>query len=433
MTFGEMTTIQFFRPAGRWRENCMNTCRNLLLMIVGWLAGVLGMRLVDREAKLLPDGCRIIPAGHFNFDPAMVEFFGGKDGLNKAVVYQRFMAWIESNRLAGRNMWNGQPHTYNTYEQWADDVRIFHPKTIQKHVRDFEAMGLLSSHQPWKAEGKCVKHYTSPLRLADNPQQMLPGWEDKTPRVGAEDSVLITTHQPTTHKPSTRKAKTPTPTAWASRFKTAGGVGIFPNHIPDFELPEKKSEIPEARPESDEHEQFTDVGKKVEAAPAQNTPLVPQNPPFPVGDEPTDQDESTPLQDFLRSEIETQSSGNTPVVDVPEWMPSFFTGCTHNELLQLLRRFGEDTLQSAKKYAQNPANGVDKPAGFVRARLASGWRPPAGEGAKSYHQDWMGDPIGEMRQASTERLREIVADDSIQSLHKVFAQKELEDRERASA
>lgn len=376
MTFGEMATIQLLSPAGRGRETCIKTCRIILLAIVGWLAGLLGKRLVDQEAKLLPEGCRAIPAGHFNFDPAMVEFFGGKDGLNKAVVYQRFMAWIESNRLAGRNIWNGQPHTYNTYEQWAEDVRIFHPKTIQRHVRDFEAMGLLTSHQPWKAQGKCVKHYTSPLRLSDNPQQMLPGWEDKTPRVGAEDSVL-TTQYPTAHKPSTPKAKTPTPTARKSL--TAGGVAEFPGHIPGSEPPEKKPEIPEARHWPDENEQSADVSKKVAAASAQSTPLIPRVPPCPAGDAPTDQDAST--------EAETASSGDTPAIDVPEWMPSFFTGCTAAELVQILHRYGEGVLMDAKTYAEDAANRIANPAGFVRARLARGWQPPKGE-ARSYLSGW---------------------------------------------
>lgn len=429
MTFEGMTTIQFFQPVGRWRETCIKICRNLLHIVIGWLAGLLGMRLVDREAKLLPDGCRAIPAGHFNFDPGMVEFFGGKDGLNKAVVYQRFMAWIESNRLAGRNIWNGQPHTYNTYEQWAEDIHIFHPKTIQKHVRDFEAMGLLSSHQPWKSEGKCVKHYTSPLRLTDNPQQMLPGWEDKTLRVVAEDSDLSTTQYPTKHKPSTRKAKTtptPAPAGFPSvtrgrKSLTAGGVAEFPKHNPNLDMPEKKTDIPEGRPESDEHEQFTNLNQKVDAANAQNTPLVPRVPPCPTADEPPDQDEST--------EIETASSGNTPVIDVPEWMPGFFTGCTTDELMQILHRFGESVLIDAKVYALDAKNKIDNPPGYVRARLAKGWMPPVRQEAKSYHQDWMDDSYENEPSAY---LRWVVSDECpFLPTFKADAREILEARERA--
>lgn len=385
MTFEEMTTIQFFRPAGRWRENCIFTCRNIGLSIVGWLAGLLGMHLVDQEAKLLPPGCRAIPNGHFNFDPDMVDFFGGKDGLNKAVVWQRFMAWIESNRLAGRNIHDGQAYTYNTYDQWAADIRIFHPKTIAKHVKDFEAMGLLSSQQPWKSEGKCVKHYTSPLRLSDNVQQMLPGWEDKTPRVGALDSDLLTTQYPSTHKPSTRKAKTPTATARGHKPQAAGAVAIFPNHIPDIEPLEKKTEIPEGRPPSDEHEQFN-------AAPISSTgtptipgvyapPPVPRDP-LPTGDEPTDAD--------------TKPSEDTDPIDVPEWMRGFFTGCTDGELMHLLHQFGEETLNAARKYAENQTNRIDNPPGYVRAQLAKGWQPPAGQGIRYDHTDGRAYITGEL-------------------------------------
>lgn len=412
MIFGEMATTHFLRPAGRWWENCINICRNLALFIVGWLAGLLGMRLDDQKAKLLPDGCRAIPAGHFNFDPDMVDFFGGKDALNKAVIYQRFMAWIESNRLAGRNMRDGQAYSWNTYEQWAADIRIFHPKTIQKHVKVFEAMGLLSSQQPNKRDGDCTKHYTSPLRLSDNLQQMLPGWEHKTPRVGAKDSDLLTTQYPATHKPSTRKAKTPATPARASRFKTAGGVAIFPNHIPDVEPVERKAEIPEQRPASDEHEQFTSVDKLPTIPGVYPPPLIPRSP-SPTGDEPTEE--------------ETQSSGNTPEIDVPEWMPSFFTGCAPDELVQLLHRFTEPVLLDAKKYAENPANRIDNPPGYVRVQLARGWRPPVGQAAKSYHQDWMDDSYA---YKSSEYLQWVVSDECpFLPSFKADAQKILEARE----
>lgn len=359
--YGEMATIRFVRPARRWRETCKKTCINLLLVVIGWLAGLLGKRLVDQEAKLLAEGCRAIPAGHFNFDPGMVEFFGGKDGLNKAVVYQRFMAWIESNRLAGRNMWNGQPHTYNTYEQWAADIRIFHPKTIQKHVKDFEAMGLLSSHQPWKSEGKCVKHYTSPLRLADNPEQMLLGLEYKTPRVGAEDSDLITTQNPTAHKPSTQTAKTTTPTLMGTRTRRAGVVAEFPNHIPNTELPEKKTEIPEARLDPDERD-ISD--QKVTAATAAYTPLIPRVPPCPADDEPTDQD--------LTTEVETKSSGDTPPVDVPSYAHIF--AIADSEVRRWIER-EPDRLAAWCAYAAGE-EGVKKPGGFVRAAMRGGGMPP---------------------------------------------------------
>ena len=49
-------------------------CNDLCIRILSWLVGLFGF-------GLLPPGCRAIPAGHFNFDPAIAVWFGGKDGV----------------------------------------------------------------------------------------------------------------------------------------------------------------------------------------------------------------------------------------------------------------------------------------------------------------------------------------------------------------
>lgn len=367
-----MTSITLFRvPLGRIKQFCVF----LSTLLLEWLCGKLGMKPVAADAELLPRGCRAIPAGHFNLDPDMVAFFGGKeahDAINKAIIYQRFAARIESNRRAGRNMRDGQAYSYNTYDQWAAEIHIFHPKTIQKHVRAFEALGLLSSEQPWKHEGKCVKHYTSPLRLTDNPEQMLLWSEHKTPRVGALDSDDSTMHYPTTHQPAIRNAKTTAASARARKPVNAAAVADFPNHIPDVEPPEKKTQIPEARLESDEHEQFTAIAGTPTIPGVYPPPPVPRSP-SPTGDKPTEE--------------ETRSSGATPEIAVPGWMPDFFTGCTEDELMHLLHQFGEETLNAARKYAENPDNHIENPPGYVRAQLAKGWRPPAGQGIRFDNTD----------------------------------------------
>jgi hypothetical protein len=411
---GAMTTIQLIRkPFRRIKQYCTFLCT----LFTYWLCARLGLKPVAADAQLLPPGCRAIPAGHFNFDPDMVEFFGGKDGLNKAVVWQRFIAWIESNRLAGRNMRGGQAYSWNTYTQWAADIRIFHPKTIQKHVLAFEAMGLLSSQQPNKRDGDCTKHYTSPLRLSDNPEQMLLWSEHKTPRVVAEDSDLLTTHNPATHKRSIRNGKTPATPARPRPSKTAGAVAIFPNHIPDVEPPERKAEIPEQRPPSDEHEQFTAVAPAAFPSVIDGTPTIPgvypppplPRDPLPTGDEPTEE--------------ETVSSGNTPEIDVPEWI-NIFTA--RDWEIDGWLKIDFDRLQAWCEYAPDHSLG----GGYVRMMMrGKQWPPKQTEAQRSYYSGVMN-----LEAEPGIYLLWVVSDDcDFTDLYKAQARRILEARQEANA
>lgn len=249
---------------------------NFMTLFAHWLNAQLGIRE-------LPDGCRPIPSGHMNFDPALAVSFGGKDGVTKAIIYQRFMGWIESNYSRKHNIRDGLAWSYNTYQQWAADIPFLHFKTIQRHVLDLEAMGLLTSKQFDQSDGNPRKYYSSPLRLADGPEQMLLPLESLTPKGGTRCSALNNT-EAAIQKPSTLKAKTPTPARAITQF---GGVGVFTGHIPDSEMPEKMPEAPE--PASARHDR-SDMEGVDETRPTQARGA---NAPSPVPPPPSHPDDTT--------------------------------------------------------------------------------------------------------------------------------------------
>lgn len=370
MTFGEMTTTHFFRSAGQWRETCNKTCRNLLLIVVGWLAGLLGKRLVDREATVLP-------AGWVMANPAVAN----EIGINKAIIFQTIDGWVQHNRRHNKNIKKCRAWSYNTIPDWGKVFCWLNANYVGKLIRELEDEGRLVSAKLAKHASDQTKYYsTAAGSMPESDPQQMSLWpvENMTlrGRKVPHDSSIGTAKA----NPSIQKVKTTTPTTRVRVPMSVGAVAEFPNHIPKIELAEKKPEIPEGRPESDEHEQFIPTGFPSVTATDQKVPIpgVYPPPPIPRAPSPSD-DEST--------EVETASSGNTPPVDIPEWMPSFFTGCTANELVQILHLFGEDTLQSARKYAENPKKRIDNPAGYVRAMLAKGWQPPKSQ-ERSYLSGW---------------------------------------------
>lgn len=349
--------------------NLQSSLQNIAVRILSWLVVRAGLRL-------LPEGCRAIPAGHFNFDPNLAD----QIGVTKAIIYQKVMGWIETNRSRGRNLIDGQAWSYNTYPQWAADIQIFHQKTIEKHIRELEVMGLLSSEQFDQREGNQRKYYTSPVSLSDNVEQMLLWPESLTPMTGAGLSADSSMNKLSKNNLSTPKSKTPTPTARGYEAQSVGDVAQFA--IPTGELPDIQIVQPEARDTQDEHEAYAFQGNVANAGVTQNPPPVP----------------STPSQD----DVDTQ--GDEACI-VPAWMPEFFDGCGPDELVNLVERYGVDVLTAAKMVAET-RQGVTNPAGFVRAMLAKGWRPAVNKPTSEQYTD----PFDRLRGESTEYLLWVISD-----------------------
>lgn len=406
MTIGEMTTIQFFRSRPkRCREYCINLCR----LLTYWLCAQLGI-------AVLAAGSRAIPMGHFDFDPALAKRLGGRDAVAKSIIYQKLLNWLVFNESRGRNIKDGRAWTFNSGRAWAADLDLlWHEETVKKHLRDLEQLGLLDSKAMRADRGDQTKWYTT--KDCDGHSQMLL-WPESNAAVSAAKGFDDSSIQKTSITQSAKSKRNNS--SRARKPISAGVVAEFPNHIPNSDMPERKADIPEQRPESDEHEQYVDISKLPTIPGVYSPPPIPHSP-SPTGDEPTDAD--------------TKPSEDTEPIDVPAWMSGFFTGCTEAELGGLLNIFGEQMLLDARHYAVNPDHHIDNPAGFVRAQLAKGWRPPAGQGStKLKEPDGALDSFAELGSASTDQLRWIVSDEcQFMWTFKQDAQRILDERERVGA
>lgn len=349
---------------------CNDLCKMLmrfLRLMVLKLCGLLNI-------ALLPEGCRAIPAGHFNFDPELVEVFGGKkahDAINKAIIYQKVLAWIQHNEQHGRNRRDGLTWSYNTYPNWARDIHIFHQKTIEKHIRDLEAMGLLCSQQPDKADGNLTKHYSAPVRPSDGLSIRLLWSEHKTPMVGALDSDL-TIEKPAINNRAMDNPQ-PTPNTARARKPLTGGVADFKAPLDNRDLPEKKPSTVELREAADEGDGSLP------------TPAINGTPDTAEASRPTPHSGPPPSGSVSEEnpDIGARSGGfsatECPIHDdIRAFWP---TVETDNRLLDLVQTCGDEHTLAVIGYVKRQRN-VANPQGLARALLDARFMPPG----------WLPDP-----------------------------------------
>jgi hypothetical protein len=96
-----------------------NLC-SILILVIGWLAGRLGMAVVPAASLLRrPDGedtikpgTKLIPRSFIGIDPLVVEACGAE----AAVLLETVTFWLDFNGLRGRD------DTYNSQQAWADEL-----------------------------------------------------------------------------------------------------------------------------------------------------------------------------------------------------------------------------------------------------------------------------------------------------------------------
>lgn len=292
-----------------------------------WLCAKLGLEIVR-------PGSRQIPKGHLNFDPTLAKAFGGRDGVNRAIIYQYVANWVIYNQEHGKNYVDGRFWSYNSGRAWAEMIGLWDSKTVENHIRFLRDSGILDANAMKAHKGDQTLWYALPSdeKKDSNGWSQIPlSLESNAPMGGAKDSNGSSIPQPASSVTPIKKRQQQQPRA--SAHTDGGGVAQFPKRDLD------PKEFSEPKPE--------------------------------VRDAP-------PSEDGSREDGEAQTPPPVPPVPLPEWMPGFFTGCAESELIALVQQHGEALLLSAKKYAENPINRIDNPAGFVRAQLAKGWRPPAG-------------------------------------------------------
>jgi hypothetical protein len=305
-------------------------CIHFMRIITLWMCAKLGI-------ALLPAGCRPIPSGHYNFDPALAREFGGRDGYAKAIIYQYIANWVIYNQEHGKNYVDGRFWSYNSGRAWADKIQLWDTNTVEKHIKFLRDEGVLDARAMKAHEGKQTLWYTLPRKESNGGTQIALPLDSNAAMVGQKESNDSSVSQPSISSSAVNKPKQQQQPRAA--HLDAGGVAQFPKR--DLDPKEFSEPKPEVRDQTPQLEDGRDDER--EALP----PVAPA--PFPG------------------------------VTAVPAWMPSFFTGCTEDELVQILHRFDESLLLRAKAYAEARERGIDDPAGFVRAQLAKGWRPPAEE------------------------------------------------------
>lgn len=269
---------------------------------------------------VLPDGCRAIPAGHFNFDPQIAEQLGGRDGVARAIIFEKIHGWLLYNEARGRNQRNGKTWSWNNYEHWAKEVPFWHQSTIERHIRALEAAGLLTSARFNPAQ---PKFYSVATKESDEQSQLTLWGGQNDVSGGAKASP--TRHKQTFHKPSTAKRTT---------TATARGAAA----VASFQIPQENRELPESSPSMAESRATSNEGGDALAS------------------------EGSPDQ----SSVSQTSPSSAPP---PSDLALFFSGCKPEELQELLQKYGEARLRHEMNYARK-ANGILNPPGFALAQLA---------------------------------------------------------------
>lgn len=374
MILEKMTTIF---SGTRCKYGMVQFCINFMRIITLWMCAKLGI-------ALLPAGCRPIPSGHYNFDPALAREFGGRDGYTKAIIYQYIANWVIYNQEHGKNYADGRFWSYNSGRAWAEMIKLWDTNTIEKHIKFLRDEGILDAKAMKAHKGDQTLWFTIPQKESNGGTQIALPLDSNAPMAGAkagnDSSVLETTNSKSTIQ-NTKQQQQPR----ANAHLDAGGVAQFRKTDLD---PKEGIEFPKAEvPEGRDFKESQDGGQHEDPPPVAPAPS------------PT----------------------------VPEWMPSFFTGCAENELLHLLDTFGDGLLQDARKYAENPSRRIDNPAGFVRAQLAKGWRPPITDHSRS---GWRAlDSFTDLADETTERLEWIISDECDWSaLHRAEARRLLDAR-----
>lgn len=81
-------------------------------------------------------------------------------GLNEAIVIQQIHYWLEINRKAHKNFYDGVYWTYNTYEDWQLQFPFWSIKTIKTTMKKLECQGLILTGNYNKLKMDRTKWYT---------------------------------------------------------------------------------------------------------------------------------------------------------------------------------------------------------------------------------------------------------------------------------
>lgn len=71
--------------------------------------------------------------------------FAKKYGVDEAIVFNSMLFWIKCNYQKGSNFKDGKTWTYNTYEQWTQDIPCYSLSAIRRVIKSLEDKKLITS------------------------------------------------------------------------------------------------------------------------------------------------------------------------------------------------------------------------------------------------------------------------------------------------
>lgn len=302
--------------------------RKLGLTTLRALAGWLGMRVVGSEVETVPPGCRVIPASHMSFDPAVACAVG----VNEAVAYQVVAAYSRLNEQKKMTHLHRQDRwwTFNlSYGEWQGKYFPWISEaTVKRVFARLETAKLIVSQQLNAADGDNRKFYSPDTASAPTPFT-LPLWGTQNEPMGGAACTPTSIDSSNSH--SSRPKRQPTTAAHASR---KGAVADFPAPRPDGELVEKRPPVGETPEDRDEHEPYTHSGDAPNTASAED--------PSP--------------------------SSAAPLPAAARELRAFGLELTDKELIGMVERYGEARLREEMERVRQKFN-LQNPPGFLVAQL----------------------------------------------------------------
>lgn len=348
-------------------DNLRKRFCSILILVVGWLAGRLGLAVVPAASLLRrPDGedtikpgTKLIPRSFIGIDPLVVEACGAE----AAVLLETVTFWLDFNGLRGRD------DTYNSQQAWADELfrrtgirwdRSKVGRLIGKlKAADFLAADVrkTTSQPTTYRAGAALEARWSDLHQVDAlVQQALPFVEQAGAKVHQYTSV--------TPQINSSKQETPTPAAGNragehAETRARSAAAPVSNHL---------SEILDSRETPDQSMDTQPEGGEIRHARRPAPPPVPRTPsprqPHPLAPSPSHQNAG-------EGEITTEMDITEEAEPISAAISGVFAPVIARRLID---QYGAATVEAMIADTSDPKKYPDvrNLGGFVRSRLAAG-------------------------------------------------------------
>ncbi len=329
-------------------EKLCNKLCSILIPLLGWLAGRLGLAVVavDELGRLRErDGRPVLPPGFAMFNTELA----AAHGIDEAVMLATFAGWIDHNAAKGRTPW-----TYNSAEKWVEqEFPWLSVSTYRRKIKKLGEAGLLDVCQVAQSFDRRLRvSLTTAARLSS------PSAQTARPSTQIEQMGLpFRPHdlQDSEHNPPIPKSITP---AASSRGRVDGAAAAAT-------IAQNIADILDSRENADRSADQQPEGGEVRHARRTAPPPVPAAP--------------LPHPDEMTTELDAQephppapspSHQNAGEGEVSAAISGVFAERVARELIA---RYGAGTVEAMIADTRQRGK-VANLAGLVRTRLADGDR-----------------------------------------------------------